>query len=103
MAHVLTIQLESLCRTSTGTTHILITSDLVLAVAQLTFAFYSSKELASGYLTLLNFTITLCWMSFFTKFAFLSVLAIPGIAIDRNCTNTTITQFVMKQLFPSFF
>ena len=47
------MQLESLCRKITGTTDILITSDLVLAVGQLTFTFDSSEELTSGCLTLL--------------------------------------------------
>ena len=51
IAYVLTIQLESLCLTSTGNTHILITSDLVLAVAQLTFDY--SEELPSVCLALL--------------------------------------------------
>ena len=52
IAYGLTIQLESSCRTSTGTKHILITSDLVLAVAQMTLTFDSSEELPSGCLTL---------------------------------------------------
>ena len=48
MEYVLATQLESLCRISAGTTHLLITSDLVLAVAQLTFTFDSSEERPSG-------------------------------------------------------
>ena len=42
-------------------------------------------------------------VSFLTNFAFLSVLAIPGIMIDRKCTKTAITQFVMKQPLTYFF
>ena len=40
--YVFTIQLGSLCHTATGTTHILIISDLVIAVTQLTFTLDSS-------------------------------------------------------------
>ena len=45
IAYVQTTQLESLCRISADTTYILITSDLVLAVAQLTFSLDSFEEL----------------------------------------------------------
>ena len=45
IACVQTTQLESLCRIRADTTYILITSDLVLAVAQLTFSLDSFEEL----------------------------------------------------------
>ena len=45
IAYVQTPQLESLCRIRADTTYILITSDLVLAVAQLTFSLDSFEEL----------------------------------------------------------
>ena len=45
IVYVQTTQLESLCRIRADTTYILITSDLVLAVAQLTFSLDSFEEL----------------------------------------------------------
>ena len=57
IVYILTTRLESLCRTSTGTKHILITSDLVLALAHLTFTIDSSEELLYDCLALLFYAL----------------------------------------------